>query len=85
MHPLFIAHGPAFRSGFKVEPFRNVDIYPLMCRILGVEPAAHNGTIANVIDMLVDRGLFFKLNTSKNHFEILFDTKTKTKNKNDNF
>jgi hypothetical protein len=62
MHPIFIAHGPAFKTGFKIEPFKNVDLYPLMCKILGVEPAVHNGTIVNVIEILADQGLFFKYN-----------------------
>jgi ectonucleotide pyrophosphatase/phosphodiesterase family protein 5 len=53
MHPIFVAHGPAFKQGFKIDPFRNVDIYPLMCSILGVEPAVHNGSLDNVRGMLV--------------------------------
>ena len=57
MHPIFIAHGPAFKNNFKTRPFKNVDIYPLMCRILGVEPAVHNGTLENVKDMLVKKNM----------------------------
>ena len=48
-----MAHGPAFKKSFQIEPFHNVDIYPLMCRVLKVKPAINNGTLANVIDMLV--------------------------------
>jgi ectonucleotide pyrophosphatase/phosphodiesterase family protein 5 len=53
MHPIFIAHGPSFKTNFTINSFNNVDIYPLMCLLLGVQPAANNGSIANVIDMLI--------------------------------
>ena len=35
MHPFFISHGPAFKENYKIKSFVNVDIYPLMCYILG--------------------------------------------------
>ena len=52
MHPIFLAHGPAFKNSYKIKSFNNVDIYPLMCSILGVKPAANNGSLDNVVDML---------------------------------
>jgi hypothetical protein len=52
MFPIFIGHGPAFKKDFKIEPFNNVDIYPLMCFILGIQPAINNGSLEKVIDML---------------------------------
>jgi len=52
MHPIFIANGPAFKKHYKIRSFNNVDIYPLMCLILGIEPALHNGTLDNVLDMV---------------------------------
>ena len=52
MHPIFLAHGPAFKKSYKIKSFNNVDIYPLMCSILGVSPAANNGSLSNVVDML---------------------------------
>jgi ectonucleotide pyrophosphatase/phosphodiesterase family protein 5 len=67
MHPIFIAHGPAFKQSFKIEPFKNVDIYPLMCSVLGVEPAVHNGTLDNVKAMLVNpKGMMVDLGFGKN-------------------
>lgn len=36
MYPLFISHGPAFKSNFKIKNFRIVDLYPLMCHVLGI-------------------------------------------------
>ncbi|CAF0741783.1 unnamed protein product [Brachionus calyciflorus] len=53
MFPIFLAHGPAFKKSYKSRVFNNVDLYPLMCFILGVQPAYNNGTLENVIDMLV--------------------------------
>ncbi|XP_014675767.1 PREDICTED: bis(5'-adenosyl)-triphosphatase enpp4-like [Priapulus caudatus] len=52
MHPFFVARGPAFRKGLISEPFANVNVYPLMCEILGLAPAPNNGSIANVKHLL---------------------------------
>jgi predicted AlkP superfamily pyrophosphatase or phosphodiesterase len=35
MRATFIAHGPAFKKGYVAEPFENIPVYELMCRILG--------------------------------------------------
>lgn len=43
MRASFIAHGPAFRPGTRLPVFDNVDVYPLMMRLLGVAPEAHDG------------------------------------------
>ena len=48
-----MAHGPAFKKHFKVDTFRNVDIYGLMCHVLGVEPAPNNGSMDIVSQMLL--------------------------------
>lgn len=54
MYPFFIATGPAFRTGVRdAAPFKLVDIYPLMCHILGLKPAANNGSLDNVWHILV--------------------------------
>ena len=37
MHGIFYANGPAFREGYVAQPLKNIDIYPLMCKILGLE------------------------------------------------
>lgn len=63
MHPIFMAHGPAFKKNFKTKPFNNVDIYPLMCSILGIKPAVNNGTIRNVEAMLVQNSNLFISNS----------------------
>ncbi len=38
MHGIFIAKGPAFRSGYKTGTLWNVDVYPLLCKIFKITP-----------------------------------------------
>lgn len=52
MHPIFYAFGPAFRTNLVAEPFRNVDLYPLMSYILGLEQRKTNGSLENVKEIL---------------------------------
>ena len=40
----FIAEGPAFSKGVKLEPFDNVDIEPLMVELLGLKGPKADGT-----------------------------------------
>lgn len=53
MWPIFIAHGPAIKKDFKIPTFKSIDIYPLMCLLLGIQPAANNGAIEHVLDMVI--------------------------------
>jgi predicted AlkP superfamily pyrophosphatase or phosphodiesterase len=46
MRALFVAHGPAFKRGKVVEPFENVDVYNVMAKILGLNPAINDGGFA---------------------------------------
>jgi predicted AlkP superfamily pyrophosphatase or phosphodiesterase len=43
MRGIFVASGPAFKSGVTVEPFENVHIYNALSALLGVKPAANDG------------------------------------------
>ncbi len=43
MRALFIARGPSFRSGATLPPFDNVDVYPLLTRLLGIPAAPNDG------------------------------------------
>ena len=47
MRSVFVASGPAFRSGVVLAPFDNVDLYPLLAHLLGVEPAANDGDLSS--------------------------------------
>jgi len=52
MHPIFIAHGPAFKKGYRAEPFESVDLYPLLCHMLDIEPRPNNGTFEAIKHIL---------------------------------
>jgi len=54
MHPIFYGFGPAFRSNLLAEPFRNVDLYPLMSYILHLNQRITNGSLDNVKHILSD-------------------------------
>ena len=59
MHPIFIAHGPAFRNNHIVmESFNNVDLYPLFCHILHLNPAPNDGDFRNIEHFLQESVTF---------------------------
>lgn len=37
MHGIFIASGPSFKKNYKTGTLRNIDIYPLLCKLFGIE------------------------------------------------
>jgi ectonucleotide pyrophosphatase/phosphodiesterase family protein 5 len=43
MQALFIANGPAIRSGVTLQPFDNIDIYSLETKLLGIKPEHNDG------------------------------------------
>ena len=52
MGGLFMARGPHFREGldvksggFRMETMANTDVYELICKVMGVDPAPNNGTL----------------------------------------
>ncbi len=45
MGAIFIARGPAFKSGLVVTPFQNIHIYNLMAEILDLQPAPNDGNL----------------------------------------
>ncbi|XP_014914974.1 ectonucleotide pyrophosphatase/phosphodiesterase family member 5 [Poecilia latipinna] len=52
MQPVFVARGPAFRQNYIKASMRSVDLYPLMCHILAIQPLPNNGSLLNVQDLL---------------------------------
>jgi predicted AlkP superfamily pyrophosphatase or phosphodiesterase len=46
MHGIFVAAGPAFKSGVTVPAFENVNLYDMLCDILGLMPAHNDGDSA---------------------------------------
>ena len=43
MHGIFIAHGPAFKSGVVVDAVENIHLYNLLCAALALTPAPNDG------------------------------------------
>ncbi|KAG9549072.1 hypothetical protein KCV01_g23646, partial [Aureobasidium melanogenum] len=52
MRALFVAHGPGFRKGATVAPFQNVDVYPLIMRLLDQQPLPNDGHLDEVKGLL---------------------------------
>lgn len=52
MAAVFIADGPAFRHGGRLPTFDNVDVYPLLARLLGVKPQPNDGRMSDVVAAL---------------------------------
>jgi predicted AlkP superfamily pyrophosphatase or phosphodiesterase len=44
MHSAFYAWGPAFKENHRVAPFKNVEVYEVMARILGIKPLKTDAT-----------------------------------------
>jgi len=52
LHTIFYAMGPAFKEGHVHDPFELVDLYPLITRIMGLDPAPVDGKLERVEGML---------------------------------
>ena len=52
MKAIFYAAGPNIRAGVKVKPFENVDVYPLIARILGLKTGAIDGRLRTLQPIL---------------------------------
>ena len=52
MRALFVADGPSFRDGAVLPPIDNVDVYPMLAKILGVPPMPNDGDPAALKDAL---------------------------------
>ncbi|TMS01725.1 Ectonucleotide pyrophosphatase/phosphodiesterase family member 7 [Larimichthys crocea] len=56
MKTIFRAFGPDFKKNFVSEPFDSVHVYPLMCKLLQIEPAPHNGSLSVTEELLHGTG-----------------------------
>ena len=52
MRAAFIGHGPAFHAGARLPVFDNVDVYPLLARLVGVPAEPGDGEIAPLLPAL---------------------------------
>uniref|UniRef100_A0A8C6WGN1 Zgc:153896 n=1 Tax=Neogobius melanostomus TaxID=47308 RepID=A0A8C6WGN1_9GOBI len=56
MKSFFRAFGPDFRRNYVSRPFDSIHLYPLMCRLLQIQPAPHNGSQEVTADLLLQKG-----------------------------
>ncbi|XP_034278118.1 ectonucleotide pyrophosphatase/phosphodiesterase family member 2 isoform X5 [Pantherophis guttatus] len=52
MQTVFLGYGPSFKYKTKVPPFENIELYNLMCDLLGLKPAPNNGTHGSLNHLL---------------------------------
>ena len=52
MRAVFIARGPSFKQGATLPGFDNVDLYPLMTRLLGIPAAPNDGNPETLVPAL---------------------------------
>lgn len=52
MRGVFIANGPAFKSGYEKTAFRNIHLYSLIAYLLDLEPTRNDGSLMAVKNIL---------------------------------
>uniref|UniRef100_A0A667XTW6 Ectonucleotide pyrophosphatase/phosphodiesterase 2 n=1 Tax=Myripristis murdjan TaxID=586833 RepID=A0A667XTW6_9TELE len=52
MRTIFMGHGPNFKFQKEVPAFENIELYNVMCDLLGLTPVPNNGTHGSLNDML---------------------------------
>ncbi|AUD40134.1 alkaline phosphodiesterase [Flamingopox virus FGPVKD09] len=52
MTAVFVGYGPAFLDDVRVPIFDNIELYNVMCEILGIKPANNNGTVGSLNNIL---------------------------------
>ncbi|KAL6461841.1 hypothetical protein MHYP_G00299860 [Metynnis hypsauchen] len=52
MQTIFIGYGPGMKYKTTVAPFENIEVYNLLCDLLGIPPAPNNGTHGSLNHLL---------------------------------
>ncbi|MCF7751095.1 alkaline phosphatase family protein [Bacillus subtilis subsp. subtilis] len=52
MRAVFVARGPSFKQGLTIAGFDNVDVYPLLTRLLGIPAAPNDGDAERLLPAL---------------------------------
>jgi predicted AlkP superfamily pyrophosphatase or phosphodiesterase len=56
MQGFFIAEGPSFKKHYATGTLQNIDVYPLLCRIFGIQPRSNiDGKPERIEFLLKDR------------------------------
>ena len=53
MRAIFYAEGPDIRPGIKLKPFENINVFPLLSGILGLQHGPVDGSAAVLSSVLV--------------------------------
>jgi len=53
MQSIFIASGPAIKSNFQIDSFENIHIYPLLCKLLEIEPFTESEGKIHVLERII--------------------------------
>lgn len=43
MNGIFMAFGPSIREGYEIDTIEQVDVYNLMCHLIGIKPKNNDG------------------------------------------
>lgn len=62
MRAIFLAEGPDIKPGVTLQPFENVNVYPFVAHILGLEIGKIDGSLNVLSGALVDEGETAALN-----------------------
>lgn len=50
---IFYARGPSFKRGYKTkQALQAIDVYPLLCHLLGIKSLPNNGSMENMKEIL---------------------------------
>ncbi|KAI4891327.1 hypothetical protein NFI96_013318 [Prochilodus magdalenae] len=52
MQAIFVGYGPGMKHKTSVAPFENIEVYNLLCDLLGIPPAPNNGTYGSLHHLL---------------------------------
>jgi ectonucleotide pyrophosphatase/phosphodiesterase family member 5 len=52
MNGIFYAIGPSFKQGYLAPQLNNIDIYEMICKILQISPAANDGKLERIQNVL---------------------------------
>lgn len=53
MHGIFYAMGPDFKKAYTKKTFQNIHLYPLMAKLLQLQPAEVDGKLDSISDILI--------------------------------
>ena len=60
MKAIFYAEGPDIRAGVRLKSFDNIDVYPFVAKLLGLETPPIDGTMAPLVPALANEKRFWR-------------------------